>query len=197
MTYAEIRHRVKGKKVGIAGAGGLGSNCAASLVRCGVGTLVIADFDLVSESNLNRQFYFRDQIGMKKTEALAVNLKRIDPGIWLEMHDIRLDPDAVIRLFLDCDVIVEAFDAADQKQMLIETVLTRLPSTPLVVGLGMAGIGMNDLIRYEHSGNLHVCGDQATEISDERPPLAPRVGIVACMQANVVMEVLLGKMSSE
>ncbi|MBP5226911.1 MAG: ThiF family adenylyltransferase, partial [Kiritimatiellae bacterium] len=58
-------------RVGIAGAGGLGSNCAMHLVRAGLTRLVIADFDIVNESNLNRQFYFRDQLGQKKVTALA------------------------------------------------------------------------------------------------------------------------------
>ena len=60
------RTRLAAATVGIAGAGGLGSNCALHLVRSGVGRLVIADFDVVNDSNLNRQFYFRDQIGRKK-----------------------------------------------------------------------------------------------------------------------------------
>ena len=65
--------------VGIAGAGGLGSNCAMHLVRSGIGKLVIADFDTVNESNLNRQFFFRDQVGRVKVEALRENLLRINP----------------------------------------------------------------------------------------------------------------------
>ena len=191
MTYPEIRAKLAGKKVGIAGAGGLGSNCAAALVRSGIGSLVIADCDIVSDSNLNRQFYFRDQIGMKKTEALALNLRRINPGVALSMADVRLDPSNIGPLFSGCDVIVEAFDAADQKQMLIETVLTDLPGIPLVIGLGMAGWGRSEEIRSTPYGMIHVCGDGVSEISDESPPLAPRVGIVASMQANKTLELLL------
>ena len=61
-NFKKIKENLKTKIVGIAGAGGLGSNCAASLARTGVGKLIIADFDVVSEANLNRQFYFYDQI---------------------------------------------------------------------------------------------------------------------------------------
>lgn len=53
-------------KIGIAGAGGIGSNVAANLVRSGVTSLKIVDFDRVESSNLNRQFYFSDQIGCLK-----------------------------------------------------------------------------------------------------------------------------------
>ncbi|HPT10001.1 MAG TPA: ThiF family adenylyltransferase, partial [Bacteroidales bacterium] len=76
MTYEEIRGRLSRKRVGIAGCGGLGSNCAIALARVGMGTLVIVDFDRLSLSNLNRQYYFRDQVGMKKVEALADNILR-------------------------------------------------------------------------------------------------------------------------
>ena len=86
-TYLTERERriLENAKVGIAGAGGLGSNCAMHLVRAGVKKLVIADFDVVSESNLNRQFFFRDQLGRKKVDALAENLRRIEPGLELDI----------------------------------------------------------------------------------------------------------------
>jgi sulfur carrier protein ThiS adenylyltransferase len=103
--------------VAIAGCGGLGSNCAVALVRVGIGRLVLADFDVVTLGNLNRQYFFRDQVGMKKVEALRDNLLRIDPRVTLDIHDLRLDPDAVRRLFAGCDVVVEAFDRADQKKI--------------------------------------------------------------------------------
>ena len=68
MRFSEIENHLKKFRVGIAGAGGLGSNCAVALARSGVGTLVIADFDTVEASNLSRQYYFTDQIGMMKTK---------------------------------------------------------------------------------------------------------------------------------
>jgi sulfur carrier protein ThiS adenylyltransferase len=86
---------------------------------------------------------------------------------------------------------VEAFDLADQKEMIIETILTTMPLVPLVVGVGMAGWGMNDSIHCRRADNLYICGDEISEISPQLPPLAPRVGMVANMQANVVLEILL------
>ena len=76
MTFADISAVLSGFTVGIAGAGGLGSNCAAALARSGIGRLKIADFDIVSEPNLNRQFFFYDQIGRKKVVALRENIER-------------------------------------------------------------------------------------------------------------------------
>ncbi|MEI7664171.1 MAG: sulfur carrier protein ThiS adenylyltransferase ThiF [Bacteroidota bacterium] len=192
MTFEEISDSLKSRRVGIAGCGGLGSNCAVALARIGIGTLVFADFDIVSKSNLNRQYYFADQVGMKKVIALRENISRINPEVLLISHDLRLTPENIPSIFAGCDVIVEAFDQAGQKEMFIETILTVMPRVPLVIGLGMAGWGMNDLIHCRRAGNLYICGDEVTEIAPGMPPIAPRVGMVANMQANVVVEILLG-----
>jgi sulfur carrier protein ThiS adenylyltransferase len=172
----------------------LGSNCAVALARSGIGTLVISDFDVIEETNLNRQFYFADQIGRKKTEALKENIERIGSATRIIANQIKLNPDNIPLIYSGCDVIVEAFDRSDMKEMLIETVLTRMPGIPLVVGSGMAGWGNNESINYRMIDDyLFVCGDESTEASQDMPPMAPRVGIVANMQANVVVEILMKK----
>ncbi len=79
-----VHARLKRAVVGIAGVGGLGSSVAVALARVGVGRLMIADFDVVEPSNLNRQQYFIDQIGSYKVEALASNLRRINPYVTVE-----------------------------------------------------------------------------------------------------------------
>ena len=186
---------LKTKRVGIAGAGGLGSNCAVALARIGIGELVIADFDTIDESNLNRQYYFAGQIGMKKVAALKENIRKINPQVIVTAHDLLLDKENLVGIFSGCDVIVEAFDLAEMKEMIIETVQSQLPETPLVVGLGLAGWGDNNSLKSRQIGNLYICGDEKRETSGSLPPLAPRVGIVANMQANQVMEILMGKMS--
>ena len=96
------------------------------------------------------------------------------------------------EIFSGCDVIVEAFDTAEMKEMLIETVQIKMPDIPLVVGSGMAGWGKSDTIRCRKiDETLYVCGDESSEVSEDLPPLAPRVGIVANMQANIVVEILM------
>jgi sulfur carrier protein ThiS adenylyltransferase len=192
MTFEEIKEKLAHKRVGIAGCGGLGSNCAVALARVGIGTLVIVDFDVISESNLNRQYFFFDQIGLKKVLALKENIGRINPMVKVYSSDVKLVPDNIALLFNGCDVIVEAFDQSDLKEMFIETVLADLPSIPLVIGLGMAGWGRNESIHCRKIDNLYICGDEVSEIGPDMPPIAPRVGMVSNMQANVVLEILLG-----
>ena len=193
MTFEEIKSRLKKYTVGIAGAGGLGSNCAVALARVGIGKLVIADFDVVSESNLNRQYFFRDQLGVKKVFALKENINRINPTVQIETHDIKLNESNFVSIYKECDIIVEAFDLAEMKKMLIETCMTDLPEIPIVIGLGMAGYGDSNSIKVRRNENIYICGDEKTEISEQNLPLAPRVGIVANMQANTVLEILLNK----
>jgi len=168
MNFEEIKARLSRFKVGIAGAGGLGSNCAAALVRSGIGTIVITDFDIVEERNLNRQFFFHDQIGRKKVEALMENLELIGAKTQIVAHDLKLSVDNIAPIFSGCDVIVEAFDKAEMKEMLIETVSRHLPGVPLIIGSGLAGWGGNNTINSRKVDN-----------------------IVANMQANLVLEILL------
>lgn len=192
MNFNDISKHLGRFTVGIAGAGGLGSNCAVALVRSGIGRLVIADFDTIDRSNLNRQFYFGDQVGLKKTDALKENLDRIGFSTEINVYDVTLTPENIPEIFNDCHLIIEAFDRADMKEMIAETVLTCWPGRPLIMGSGMAGFGMSETIKVRDLGeNLFVCGDEQTEISDNMPPMAPRVGIVASMQANLAIELLM------
>jgi len=192
MNLEEITTHLGKFRVGIAGAGGLGSNCAVALARCGVGTLVISDFDIIEAPNLNRQYFFFDQIGLPKTIALKENIDRINPNVRVIDHQLRLDSKNIPQIFSGCNVIVEAFDRSDMKEMLIETILEKMPGVPLIVGSGMAGWGNSDTIRYRKiDETLYVCGDESTEVSESMPPMAPRVGMVANMQANIVVELLM------
>lgn len=194
MTFEQIKEKLKGKCVGIAGCGGLGSNAAVALARIGTGKLIIADFDKIEESNLNRQYFFFNQIGMFKAAALKENIKKINPSVSVESIVIKLGPEDIVKIFCDCDVIIEAFDKAEMKQMIIETVLTGFPGKPLICGSGMAGWGMNEKIKVEKSDNLYIVGDGETEAGPETPVLAPRVGTVSNMMANVALELLIGEM---
>ena len=184
---------LKKRTVGIAGCGGLGSNCAISLARIGIGKLIIADFDVIVQSNLNRQYFFTDQLGMLKVDALQLNIERVNSDVIVEKHNVKLSAENLALIFKDCDVIVEAFDHAEMKKMLIETVLAEMPEKYIVSGSGMAGWGNNNAIRTINYDKLYLCGDFVSEISETMPPLAPRVGIVANMQANQVVELLLNK----
>jgi len=189
-----VHKKVKGSCVGIAGVGGLGSNIAIALARVGIGQLILADFDLVEPSNLNRQQYFIDQIGLPKVVALQENLRRINPGVRVQVHHLKITAENISDLFSQVDVMVEAFDAAEQKAMLTSNFLQRFPSVPLVAASGMAGYESSNSIQTRKvAGHLYLCGDGVTSAEPGRGLMAPRVGIAAHHQANAVLRLLLGE----
>jgi sulfur carrier protein ThiS adenylyltransferase len=177
--------------VGIAGAGGLGSNVAAALARAGVGKLIVADFDVLEVPDLNRQYYFVDQVGRSKVEALRENLRRMNPFSDYEMHNVKVDAGNVERIFGAADLLIEAFDLADQKQMLIDAWLALRPGRPIIAASGLAGFGGNARLRQRKLGSLYICGDEMSECDACTAPMAPRVAVVAAMQANLAVELLV------
>ncbi len=177
--------------IGIAGAGGLGSNIAVSLARAGIGKLILADFDKIEPSNLNRQQFFIDQIGIPKVIALLENLNKISPFTQYQVHEIKLNEENIPFIYKDVDIMVEAFDKAEMKTMLIETWLTNFPDKPIIAASGLAGWGKNELLHSRKIDNLYICGDEETDLQTGISPMAPRVGIVANMQANLVLEIIL------
>lgn len=187
----EQLERIWSVKVGIAGAGGLGSNCAAALVRTGFRHIKIADFDVVDYSNLNRQFYFLKQVGQSKVEALKENLISINPVMDIETIYVKLEVDNAAELFADCDVVVEAFDRVEYKKLIVEAFICS--GKLLVAASGLAGWGDSDRIKVHHiKKNFYLIGDLATGVGPDVPPLAPCVFIAAAKQADVVLSYALG-----
>ncbi|MHB0998749.1 MAG: sulfur carrier protein ThiS adenylyltransferase ThiF [Armatimonadota bacterium] len=183
--------KIRSVKVGIAGAGGLGSNCAMALVRTGFRHIKIADFDVIDYSNLNRQFYFLDQVGKTKVEILRDNLELINPAVSIVIDNIKLEAENAAEFFTDCDVVVEAFDKVKYKKMIVETCMGS--GKLLVAASGLAGWGNCDRIKVHHiKDNFYLIGDMVTGIGTDTPPLAPCVLIAAAKQADVVLSYTLG-----
>lgn len=169
-------------KIGIAGVGGIGSNVALNLVRSGVIQIKLVDFDRVESSNLNRQFYFADQIGQFKVEALKINLGRINPEVSLEALVRRIDPQNCAELFCDCDLIVEGFDRQVDKKMLIETFADK---KPVVSACGIAGSDLAG-IRSRSIGNSYIVGDFTTDCH-QAPLFSHKVTTVANHMSELIL----------
>lgn len=181
---------ILGKRcVGVAGCGGLGSNAAVSLVRAGVGSLILVDDDVVEPSNLNRQHFFLGDLGRHKVDALADHLMNICPDVRLETHRKRIEPGDVATVFARADLLVEAFDRAQSKRWLLESWTRAFPERPMVCGNGISGCGNTEKLVVQRVGRVYFCGDQETEMT--MGLCAPRVAIVANMEANVAVELLL------
>jgi len=191
-TKAAVRARLRKASVGIAGAGGLGSNAAMALARAGVGHLVIVDFDRVEKKNLDRQYYFFSQVGKLKVKALKANIERAAEGVKVDAVVKRLSPGEMAAPFRGVDVVVEALDRAETKTRFVKEVLRDLPGKPVVAASGVAGWGACERIGLKRYAPLHLVMDGRAKSSDEGVLLAPNVCTMANMEANVVLEILLG-----
>ena len=187
-----LTEKLKNATVGIAGLGGLGSTVAVALVRANIGRLIIVDFDKVEQNNLNRQQYFIDQVGQNKVDAMTENLRRINPDVKVEPHKARLNADNVPKIFAEADVIAECFDKAEEKQMIVQAVLSKMEKTVIVAASGLAGYGNSNAIQTRRiSDRLILVGDETTGIDTQPILTAARVGIAACHQANAIIEVII------
>lgn len=180
--------------VAICGLGGLGSNIAISLARAGVGRLVLIDYDQVDVSNMNRQQYRVSQIGQYKTEALKRILSEIAPYCQIEIHTTKITAENAVELLSDVDVVCEAFDKAENKAILVNEVLEKLPDMYLIAASGMAGMGDGNMIQTKMiTEHFYICGDGISEVNENESLVAPRVMLCAAHEALCVLRILQKK----
>ena len=180
--------------VAICGLGGLGSNIATALTRAGVGKLILIDFDKVDITNLNRQQYKMSQLGRPKTECCLENIREISPYTEAIIHTVKLTEENIPEMLGEADIICEAFDKADQKAMLVNTVLETFPDKYVLSGTGMAGFGSANTIQSRKVfGKLYLCGDEKSDVNDGIGLVASRVMVCAAHEAHMVLRLLSGE----
>ena len=190
----EIQAVLSAGNVAIAGLGGLGSNVAYSLTRIGVGHLHLIDFDVVDVTNLNRQQYFMEHVGMYKTEALKSLLMKINPYIEIKTDCVRVTEENIKELFCDNDIVCEAFDNPDAKALLVNGIMEYFPEKKLVSASGMAGFSSsNSIVTRRITKNFYLCGDRVTAPSYGNGLMAPRVAVCAAHEANMITRLILGE----
>lgn len=190
--HGEIRQEAFSQAVvAVCGLGGLGSAVAVSLARAGIGKLILIDFDSVDVTNLHRQQYKASQVGRPKTEALLENLKEIAPYVEFETHTVRMTESSTPELLWDADIVCEAFDSAECKAMLVNTVLEKMPDKYLVAASGMAGFGSANSIKTRRvTERFYLCGDGVSDAEDGVGLVSSRVMLCAAHQAHTVLRIL-------
>lgn len=187
----ELQDKFANATVAVCGLGGLGSNISVSLARAGVGKLILIDFDRVDITNLHRQQYKASQIGCLKTEAFSENIMEIAPYIELETHSVRITESNVTELLSNADIICEAFDDAEAKAMLTNTVLEKFPGKFLVAASGMAGLGSPNSIKTRRIAKyFYLCGDEVSDVKEDIGLVSSRVMLCAAHQAHTVLRIL-------
>ena len=189
-----LYERFSSATVAICGLGGLGSNIAIALARAGIGKLLLIDFDRVDITNLHRQQYKANQIGLYKADALAENLLEIAPYMEIQTVTAKITEENITDLLKDADIICEAFDNAESKAMLVNGVLEQLPHCYLVAASGMAGMDTPNTIKTRKvMKRFYLCGDEVSDVADSIGLVAPRVMLCAAHQAHTVLRILAGE----
>lgn len=190
----ELQAKFSAAKAAVCGLGGLGSNIAISLARAGVGTLHLIDFDRVDISNLNRQQYAVSQIGEMKTNAMKDNLRAIAPYCNVIIDNVRLTEENIPELLRDDEIICEAFDMAEAKAMLVNTVMENFPEKYIIAASGMSGLrSPNGITTRKVTEKLYICGDGTSDVDKDGTLYAPRPMICAAHQATIALQIIAGK----
>ena len=191
---AEFQKKFAAASVALCGAGGLGSNIAIALARAGVGRLKIIDFDRIEITNLNRQQYFADQIGLFKAQALKENLARIAPYCEVEAEVAKITEENVTSLLKGFPIVCEAFDKAEAKAMLVNAILENMPETYLVSGSGMASLNSANSIKTRKiTDRFYLCGDMTNDVDAGNGLFGARVLVCAAHQAHTVLRIIAGE----
>lgn len=182
--------KIRGLKIGIAGCGGLGSNAVQNLVRLGFRNLLLVDFDIVEATNLNRQFYFYNQIGDIKCHALKYNLEMINPNLNITTKTTIITRKNIYEIFKDCDLVIEGFDKVQDKIIIIEELLNIIPL------ISASGLGeywkVDSITTREINRNFTIVGDFISDVDNGISPLSPGVQIAAAKEAAAVLKFALG-----
>lgn len=180
----------------IVGMGGLGSPAAMYLAAAGVGRLLIADFDRVELSNLQRQIAHRTaDIGRPKVESAQDTLQALNPDVRVEPLHAVLDGSALDAAVARADVVLDASDNFATRFALNDACVRA--GKPLVSGAAIRMEGQVTVFRNDGANSpcyrcLYRDGEELAETCSETGVLAPVVGIIGCVQATEAIKVLLG-----
>ena len=188
---AEQSQRLQAAKVAIVGLGGLGSNVALWLARLGVGQLLLYDFDKVELSNLNRQYYFLEDVGQYKAIALLRHLKAVNPYGNYQSRVVRLTEDNLAELLSEAHIVCEALDKPEAKALLVNGVLESFPDKYLVSASGLAGFASSASMQVRQvTPRFYLCGDSVSDML-QLPLCGPRVGLCAAQEALTIARIIL------
>ena len=185
--------RLKNARVLVVGAGGLGSPALLYLAAAGVGTLGIVDFDVVEESNLQRQIiHGTSDIGRPKAQSARDGIAELNPLVTVRLHEFRLEPDNAVDLFAEYDLILDGTDNFATRYLVNDAAV--LAHKPYIWGS-----------IYRFSGQVAVFWEDAPDDPDGRKrglnyrdlyPEPPPAGLVPSCAEGGVLGVLCASIAS-
>ncbi|KUI36488.1 adenylyltransferase/sulfurtransferase MoeZ [Mycobacterium sp. GA-2829] len=185
--------RLKNAKVLVIGAGGLGSPTLLYLAAAGVGTIGIVEFDVVDESNLQRQIiHGQSDIGRSKAQSARDSILEINPLVTVQLHEERLEPENAVGLFEQYDLILDGTDNFATRYLVNDAAV--LAHKPYVWG---------SIYRFE--GQVSVFWEDAPDAPDGKPqglnyrdlyPEPPPPGMVPSCAEGGVLGILCASIAS-
>ena len=177
-------------RVLVVGAGGLGSPTLTYLARAGVGYLKVIDLDVVSESNLNRQFFYHnDDLGKSKAILASERLRKQNPEIQVCGVETRITEENIAKLLVDIDVVVDCVDNIETRLIMNRACMKK--GIPLVEA-GIADFYGFVTVVHRESACLECMGFQADDVQKVTPTLGATAGVVGSMQALECIKIILG-----
>nr|VFK11002.1 MAG: adenylyltransferase and sulfurtransferase [Candidatus Kentron sp. LPFa] len=189
------QEKLKRASVLLIGAGGLGSPLALYLTAAGVGRIGLVDFDVVDETNLQRQILHDSaMVGVSKLKSAEQRLRGLNPFVELELHEVHLAADNALALFKDYDVIADGSDNFPTRYLVNDVAF--LAGRPLVYGAISGFAGQVSVFNYQ-GGPCYRC------LFPEMPPagsvrscaeagvLGVLPGVIGALQAVEVIKILL------
>jgi len=192
MLFGEMgQEKLKKSKVFVAGAGGLGSPVSTYLAVAGVGKIIIADFDCVEKSNLNRQFLHHEKdIGKEKVKSAKEKLLSLNPEIEVETIKEKITDENADSIVPPCDLIVDALDNFDTRHVLNRLAVKR--KIPLIHGAVSGYRGQVTTIIPGKTPCL--CCIFPTSFKKEVfPVLGTTPGVIGTIQANEAIKFITGQ----
>lgn len=181
--------RLRASKVLVIGAGGLGSPVLTYLAAAGIGHITIADYDHVTESNLNRQFlYGTPDIGRAKAGTAAEKLRVLNPEVNITIINARVNEDNCTDIIRDADIVVDCVDSVAMR-LIVNSACLKL-GIPLVEGGVSRFYGYVMCIRRD-SACLRCIGFRPEEAKTDAPVIGCTAGVIGSLQANECIKILL------
>lgn len=196
----QAQQNLQAARVLIVGMGGLGCPAAQYLAAGGIGTLGLADNDVISLSNLHRQILYTEaETGQKKTAVAAKKLQEQNPHISIITHDTRMAADNVTDIISQYDIVVDCTDNFETRYLLNDACV--LQNKPLVYGAIYQYEGQVSVWNVKNEDGTYSPNYRdlfpdvdASQIPDcvEGGVLPTLAGIIGCMQANEVIKFITG-----
>jgi len=191
------QEKLKRAKVLVVGAGGLGCPVLQYLAAAGVGKITIAEFDIVNETNLQRQIlYGSDDIGKLKSIIATDRIGHLNNLIETEIINLRIDVSNSLRILRDFDIIIDATDNIQSRYIINDSCV--LLNKPMVHGSIYKYEGQVSVFNYQ-GGPTYRCYNPLIKKSDYRNPLPSEVGllgvlpgITGTLMANEVIKIITG-----